>query len=454
MAISIAKLAIMLTTDTSGMMRGFAQAESAIGGFSAASMGVTTALTALAAAEAAFVQEGVRMKMAIEQIRIQLDTLGGSAEIGGALMSQFVELARNTPFNMEDVAMSGKVLLAMGSSAGDVAGQIKMLGNVAAGTGQPVRELAQVFGEVQNAGRLTSNELRQFNMRGIPLLSELSDMMGVSKTAIRDMVEEGKIGADVVEEAFERMAGAGGRFDGMMEKLANSLQGRWEKLKEAMSMSAFEVVGGNKPFGPAGAAMGGMEQFFDNVAAGAKAMHAALSGDMKAFNPATFIMDEGARKVRDLMLLAEQGKVAAAEAEGKKHQEILDEMVRSEEKAIEKMRKEADKITRSLMTPDEVMADHIMDAKNFLQNGLIDLETYRRQVENIKDEYLKATREAGNMTKAFRSGLNPGADFNTSAGSSAISSARAEMNRMVHEQKESNTHLKKIEAALAGVATF
>jgi hypothetical protein len=126
--------------------------------------------------------------------------------------------------------------------------------------------------------------------------------------------------------------------------------------------------------------------------------------------------------------------------------------VASEKKAMDAMRKEADKLTQSLRTPAEVAAESFAEVGNLLRNDMITWDTYGRAVEEIKTKLIDATRE---KSKFFGgSGRNPGVDFNTSAGASAVSSAKAEMNRMIQEQKESNTHLKKIEAALAGVASF
>jgi len=204
---------------------------------------ITTGILGAGTAAAAFVKEGVRMSASLEQLRVNLDVMTGSAETGKALLGEMVTLAKETPFSLEDVASSGKVLLAMGTAAGDVTRRVKMLGDVAAGTSQPVAELAQVFGEVQNAGRLMSNELRQFNMRGIPLLSELSEMLGATKLEIRGMIEAGEITADMVEKAFERMTSAGGRFADLMGKQAETLTGKWEKFKDALSLSAAGAAG-------------------------------------------------------------------------------------------------------------------------------------------------------------------------------------------------------------------
>ena len=205
-----------------------------------------------AAGAAAFAKEGIRMAASLEQLNVQMEVMTGSKATGGALMQQMIALAKETPFSLEDVATSGKVLLAMGSSAGEVTRQVKMLGDVSAATGQPVAQLAQVFGEVQNAGRLTSNELRQFNMRGIPLLSELSEMLGVSKVELREMTEAGEISADMVEAAFERMTAAGGRFADMMGRQAETLTGKWEKFTDALSLAAAASIGDPGTSGTAG----------------------------------------------------------------------------------------------------------------------------------------------------------------------------------------------------------
>ena len=474
MAVSIAKLAIMLTTDTSGMRRGFAQGESMATKFgnTISQMGLAASaavFTAMAASAAVFVREGIRMTATMETIRINLDTMTGSAARGKALLDEMWELAAKTPFSFEEVAQAGKVLLAMGVTTSEIVPTLRTLGDVSAGTGQRVSQLAQVFGEVQQAGRLTSNELRQFNMRGIPLLGELADMMGVTKTAIRDMVERGEIGANDVTKAFQRMTSEGGRFFDLMDKQSKTLEGRWSTLKDAFSQLTFSSVGGSG--GWLTELMKDTTEWVESLTRGIELLKAAphLMASAMAFelgplgghvenpflNALTGIQQQIDRAKELDKQLAEVGMFLEGPDTAERQADrarLSEEIAERHAERMKSMRKEAEKLTKSLFTPEEIMEDHMRDANEFFQAGLIDLEIYGRAVAEIKDKFIDATKE---KTKFFGgAGANPGVDFNSSAGASAIGAAKAEMARMVHEQKQSNIHLNKIEKAFAGVASF
>lgn len=474
MAVSIAKLAIMLTTDTSGMMRGFAQGESMATKFgntiSRMGLAVSAAtFAALSASAAIFVREGLRMTATMETIRINLDTMTGSAARGKALLDEMWELAATTPFSFEEVAQGGKVLLALGVTASEVVPTLKFLGDVSAGTGQQVGQLAQVFGEVQNAGRLTSNELRQFNMRGIPLLGELADMFGVTKTRIREMVEAGEIGANDVTKAFQRMTSEGGRFFDLMDKQSKTLEGRWSTLKDSFSQLTFASVGGSG--GWLNELMKDTTEWVESLTRGVellkeapKAMAAAMAFELSPLgghveNPfldaLTGIQHQLDRAKELDKQLAEVGMFP----EGPDTFERRADRARQSEDIAEKheammksLKKEAEDLARSLRNPGEVMAESMEKVNELFTRGLILPDMYGRAIEEIKNKFIDATKE---KTRFFGgAGANPGVDFNTSAGASAIGAAKAEMARMVHEQKQSNVHLSKIEKAFSGVASF
>jgi tape measure domain-containing protein len=454
MATSIAKLAILLTTDTSGMARGFNAAQGMVGEFDTKSKVLNATLTAtkvglaaLATGAVVVVREGIRMAAVMEQVQVSLEVMSGSAKTGRALLMDLWSFSRETPLSFEEVMRSGKVLMAMGDSAGQASQHMRVLGDVAAGTGQPLHELAQVFGQVQQAGRLTGNELRQFNERGVPVLTELSKMMGVSKQAIRDMVEEGKIGSDEVVKAFERMTAAGGQFENMLERQADTLSGQWGKFKDSFSMASFEAVGGSSGWLKKG--LEATSGFLSDVADGFRMVNSMPLPEM-AFDPRGIMMLAEAEKRRKSEI--ERELRVGDDDERRRDRESLSARIAEEHaEKMKAMKKEADKITKSLFTPDEVMADHLTDAKTFLEHGLIDLETYRRQVENIKDEYLKAAGAADKMSRSTPLGANPAHDIRSTAGISAMNAARAEMQRIAREQETSNKHLAEMKTIMDGV---
>lgn len=475
MATSIAKLAILLTTDTSGMARGFNAAQGMVGGFDAKSRLLNGIMTANAAAFAAlttaavvFAREGIRMASVLERVGIQLEVMTGSARTGQVMLAQMWDFAKETPFSFEEVTRAGKTLMAMGDTAGRAARHLEVLGDVSSGTGQPLNELAQVFGQVQQAGRLTGNELRQFNERGIPLLTELADMLGVSKRAIRDMVEEGEISAGMVEKAFDRMTSAGGRFADMSTRLNDTMSGQWEKLKDSFSMLAFEGAGGSS---------GWLKQMFefmnkrnDEITEELKLAKEApsvwlfhLEQLVRQANPLLKVlpqmfageaMQQAVQAARSKMLDAQlaaigQGMPDQAERDLDR-QRISDRIAEEHGDKMKALQKEADKLSQSLRTPGEVMAESMARINELFERGLIMPDIYGRAIEEVKEKFLDASKAKEKFGQTPL-GANPAHDIRSSAGISAMNSARSEMQRWLREQETTNKHLSEMKTVMEGV---
>ena len=177
-----------------------------------------------------------------EQLDVAFETMVGSADKANKLVTEMLEFAAETPFEIKEIGPTVKQLLAMGSSAEIVLDELEMLGNVAAGLSVPISRLALNFGQVRAQGKLTGRELRDFAIAGVPLREELAKSLGVTTAAIADMVSTGQIGFDQVKDAFKKMSGEGGRFANLMIKQAKTLGGLWSNLLDiiTLSMRSFE----------------------------------------------------------------------------------------------------------------------------------------------------------------------------------------------------------------------
>lgn len=383
-------------------------------------MAVTAGIAGATAAAGAFVAEGIRMSTTLEQLRVNLDVMTGSSETGGALLGQMTTLAKETPFSLEDVATAGKVLLALGSSAGDVTRQIKMLGDVAAGTSQPVNQLAQVFGEVQQAGRLTSNELLQFSRRGIPLLDELSESLGKTKVELREMVEDGAITADMVEDAFERMTSAGGRFADLMGKQAETLAGKWEKFKDSLSLGAAGAMGDPGTSGTVANflknSLDEASNFIDRGVQGAKLFQQEGLSGMTAAGAARFAGSEARRMAADAAALAGPGKgeltgPTAAEIEAAEAQDKLNESMQT---FIDRLQLQADTygMTSDAAQLYEMRLKGANQADLEYAQVLIDKKTRLDEATKLEKESARAEKEqAADLKRLSDSIKTPAQEF-------------------------------------------
>lgn len=111
-----------------------------------------------------------------EMARVSFNNIIGDAKLAGATLAQLSQWEVNTPFTIDTILKASKQLIAMGTDAHDVVGQMKVLGDVAAGVGVPLDQLTHAFGQVEATGKLTGITMREFNNAGVPLIKTLVDM--------------------------------------------------------------------------------------------------------------------------------------------------------------------------------------------------------------------------------------------------------------------------------------
>lgn len=192
-----------------------------------------------------FAKESFRAYGEAEQFQVALTTLlYGNADAANALNNQLKQFALETPFELTELQQATKLMIAYGSSAGTVVDELRVLGDVAAGTAQPVGELAYLYGTVRTQGQATLIDLRQFANRGIPIYKELAK---VTKYTSDQIVAGGKdinISFQDVEKAFKNMTAAGSQYGGLMQKQSQTLLGQtsnlsdaWEQLKVSIGQS-------------------------------------------------------------------------------------------------------------------------------------------------------------------------------------------------------------------------
>lgn len=174
----------------------------------------------------------VSLAAKVEQTTAQFKTLLGSADAAKGMIGDLQQFAASTPFQFDGLADSAKVLLAFGTSSEQVVPTLRVLGDVAAATGNQVGELANIYGKVRANGRLMTETLDQFNERAIPVGAKLAEMFGKTEGEIRKMASEGKISFGDLQRALGSMASQGGMaFNGMAEQ-STTLGGLWSTFKD------------------------------------------------------------------------------------------------------------------------------------------------------------------------------------------------------------------------------
>lgn len=186
-----------------------------------------------AAALKGFVSDLINVRGQFQQLEIAFSTMLKSKEAADKLMTELVDIAAKTPFDLQGVAQSAKQMIAYGSSAENVGDELVMLGNVAAGVGSQLSEIAYLYGTLRTQGRAYAVDIRQFAGRGIPIYEELAKVLGVTKDEVSGLVKEGKVGFKEVEQAFKNMTSESGIYYNLMQEQSKSLTGQISNLKDA-----------------------------------------------------------------------------------------------------------------------------------------------------------------------------------------------------------------------------
>ena len=188
------------------------------------------------------VQSIVQVRGQFQQLELAFNTMLRSTEKSQVLMSQLVDTAARTPFDLTSIAQGAKQMLAFGSNMESVVDEIVMLGNVASGVSAPLGDLIYLYGTLRSQGRAYTVDIRQFAGRGIPIYEELGKVLNADRQELNKLVTEGKVGFPEVEKAFKNMTSEGGIYFNLMQEQSKSLTGMLSNLGDAWD-SALNKIG-------------------------------------------------------------------------------------------------------------------------------------------------------------------------------------------------------------------
>jgi tape measure domain-containing protein len=199
----------------------------------------------LTGVSAALIELGESSLMAagkMEQQRVAMVNLSGSAEKTDKLIKDLVEFAIKTPFEIPGVIEMGQKLVAMGTATQDVIPLLRTLGDTASGSGKGfagLNVLVQDFGKMSQLGVVHMRELNTLAYQGVPAIQALADAFGVSTHRMRQMVEQNLIQAsDALPILTKAMAD---KFGGMMEAQSKTLLGMWSNFKDSITKTFIAI---------------------------------------------------------------------------------------------------------------------------------------------------------------------------------------------------------------------
>jgi len=176
-----------------------------------------------------------------ETLGIQLEILTGSAEKGKNLFQELSKYSAETPFELPEIVTATRTLLGSNIALQDVVATTKMLGDVSAGSGANLAQLAVVYGQVAGATKLQGQDAAQFISNGIPIWALLQKTTGKSIAQLKKMGSDSEISFNLVNQALAQATQKTGMYFQATDKLSKSLNGMFSTLKDNINLAFAEL---------------------------------------------------------------------------------------------------------------------------------------------------------------------------------------------------------------------
>lgn len=177
---------------------------------------------------------GINFHAFTQGAEIAFTTFLGSAEKAKAYMDNMYAFALKTPFAYPDLLESSRNLIAFGIQAENTFPIMRAIGDAVAAVGggnAEMKNMADIFGQIQAQGRITAMEVSRLSSYGINAFQILGDAAGMSADEMRKQISKGAVGAGTAIEAL--VTGIDKRFGGMMEGLKGTWAGAIDSMNSA-----------------------------------------------------------------------------------------------------------------------------------------------------------------------------------------------------------------------------
>lgn len=228
---------------TVNIKNSFSKLDGAIASF-AGNLGanvVTSAANGLVNTFKSAVDTIVSKAIDLERTRAQFKVLTGSVQEANSVIRNLQEFSATTPFQFQGISQAAQRLFAFGTTADELIPRLRILGDVSAGSGKDIRELATIFGQVQQQGKLTLERFNQITEVGVPLGDNLAKVASVALPSLRDEISKGNVSFKEFEQALKDLTGEGGLFFEATIAQSKTLGGVLSTLSDNITFVAKDI---------------------------------------------------------------------------------------------------------------------------------------------------------------------------------------------------------------------
>lgn len=171
-----------------------------------------------------------KLGMDADRTAVSFEVMLGSQKKAADMLNEMNRYAADSPYSRLGVQEAAQTMLGFGLEQERVLPALRTLGDIAMGNSERFKGLALVFSQVAAAGKLQGQDLLQLISNGYNPLNDIARLTGKSMSQLKDEMSEGKISFDMMLQAMQAATGEGGKFYGMVDRIAKTPFGRFGQL--------------------------------------------------------------------------------------------------------------------------------------------------------------------------------------------------------------------------------
>lgn len=184
----------------------------------------------------------------VQNMKVGLSTFVGDKK-ADFIVEDIMKSSAKTPYTTQALLPGVRGLMATGYDYERSKRDMWGLANAIAATGGTNDNLARTAMEMQHAaasGKVQGNVLREFMNNGLPifplLTNSLPSLKGMSPAKAKEKLEDEGITYNQLTDAFDRASKSGGMFAGAMDKLSQTIGGKWSTIMDYWQMGGAKLV--------------------------------------------------------------------------------------------------------------------------------------------------------------------------------------------------------------------
>lgn len=183
-----------------------------------------------------FLSNVTKIRGQFQLMESNINTLLGGAEKGQAMMAELTEYAKVSPLDFQGTVGAAQMMLGFGIDQQKILPFMKALGDVSMGDAQRFQSLTLAFSQMSAAGKLMGQDLMQMVNAGFQPLDQLAKDTGKSIGQLKEEMSQGKISAEMVQQAFINATSEGGKFYNMSQAATATIGGQMSMLGDATDL--------------------------------------------------------------------------------------------------------------------------------------------------------------------------------------------------------------------------